>query len=100
MGDNNLFDFYIENTKKNFTGWDFSELTDTDRMVSSPLSWSYFSEVSKYICQNEVNTLLDMGTGGGKFLSKFIKLPPNTYATEGYEPNIPYCKKKIKSLRC
>ena len=98
MDNNNLFDFYIENTKKNFTGWDFSELTDTDRMVSSPLSWSYFSEVSKYICQNEVNTMLDMGTGGGEFLSKFIILPPNTYATEGYEPNIPIARKRLNPL--
>lgn len=98
MEEDSLFNFYIENIEDSFMGWDFSEITDTDRIKSSPLSWSYFSEVSKYIYKNDVNTMLDMGTGGGEFLSKIIELPPNTYASEGYEPNIPIARKRLNPL--
>lgn len=98
MNKKSLFEFYLENTKENFLGWDFSYLTKTDRLMSSPLSFSYMAEVNKYIYKNEVETMLDMGTGGGEFLSKFIKFPPETYATEGYKPNIPIARKRLKPL--
>ena len=98
MKEKSLFEFYIKNTKENFSGWDFSYLTKTDRLMSSPLSFSYMAEVNKYIYKNEVETMLDMGTGGGEFLAKFINYPPETYATEGYEPNIPIAKKRLKPL--
>ena len=98
MKKESLFEFYINNTRENFSGWDFSYLTKTDRLMSSPLSYSYLAEVNKYIHKNEVETMLDMGTGGGEFLAKFIKYPPETYTTEGYEPNIPIAKKRLKPL--
>ncbi len=98
MNEKSLFDYYIKKTENNFKGWDFSYITDTDRMVDSPLDWSYISKVFKYIYEKDVNTMLDMGTGGGELLSKFIKIPPNTYATEGYEANLPIARKRLKSL--
>ncbi len=39
-----------------------------------------------------------MGTGGGEFLSLLQPLPPNTYATEGYAPNVPIAKERLESL--
>ena len=45
-----------------------------------------------------VESLLDMGTGGGEFLSLLQPLPPNTYATEGYAPNVPIAKERLESL--
>ncbi|CAM3518039.1 Methyltransferase type 11 [Paenibacillus glucanolyticus] len=44
------------------------------------------------------NTLLDMGTGGGEFLSSLQPLPQSVYATEGYKPNVPVAKKQLEPL--
>ncbi len=43
-------------------------------------------------------SMLDMGTGGGEFLSLLRPFPPTIYATEGYAPNIPIAKKKLEPL--
>ncbi|MGM0411125.1 MAG: methyltransferase domain-containing protein [Bacillota bacterium] len=76
--------------------WDFSYVEDIGRMVESPLKWSYTSKILNKI--RKANTLLDMGTGGGEFLSLLEPLPANTYATEGYEPNLDIAKEKLKPL--
>lgn len=98
MEENNLFDFFIEQTLNSFKGWDFSNITDTGRMDDSPLDWSYSSKILEIIHQREIKNMLDMGTGGGEFLAKFKKLPQNTYATEGYEPNLPLAKERLNPL--
>lgn len=95
MKENNLFDFFIEQTLNSFKGWDFSHITDTGRMDDSPLEWSYSSKILEIIYLRDIKYMLDMGTGGGEFLAKFKKLPPNTYATEGYEPNLPLAKERL-----
>lgn len=95
MEENNLFDFFIEQTLNSFKGWDFSHITETGRMDDSPLEWSYSSRILEIIYQRNIKYMLDMGTGGGEFLAKFKKLPPNTYATEGYEPNLPLAKERL-----
>jgi len=41
---------------------------------------------------------LDMGTGGGEFLSSLFLLPPHTFATESYIPNVAIAKKNLSSL--
>lgn len=89
-----LFKFYIEDAKYPFTGWDFSYISN--RMVSTPLTWSYDSIVIPFIRKAE--TLLDMGTGGGEKLASLQPLPKKTFATEGYEPNIPIAIKTLEPL--
>ena len=90
-----LFEKYLEEAEKtSFSGWDFSYLTD--RMVSSPLSWNYHDIVLPYL--RETETMLDMGTGGGEVLSEFSPLPPVTYATEQYKPNVEVARNKLEPL--
>jgi SAM-dependent methyltransferase len=79
-----------------FKGWDFSYLTKSGRMSSFPLSWNYKSIVEDQLKQT--NSLLDMGTGGGEYLSSIIGLPKESFATEGYEPNIPIAKKRLGEI--
>ena len=86
----------VNNTNVDFTGWDFSAITHTGRMDSDMLSWSYGSEAFRLI-QNS-NVALDMGTGGGEFLSLLQPFPSVMYATEGYKPNVPIAKKRLEPL--
>ena len=60
-----LFEFYLNDSKKKFSGWDFSYIADTGRMVEFPLEWSYTSKILKKL--RNAKALLDMGTGGGNF---------------------------------
>ncbi|HKL74679.1 MAG TPA: class I SAM-dependent methyltransferase [Halanaerobiales bacterium] len=91
-----LFEFYLHDSKKKFSGWDFSYVSDTDRIAEFPLDWSYTSKIIKKL--RNANSLLDMGTGGGEFLSLLKPLPVNSYATEGYEPNLPIAKERLEPL--
>ncbi|MGM7700763.1 class I SAM-dependent methyltransferase [Pseudalkalibacillus sp. Hm43] len=87
---------YIEQFEKPFEGWDFSFLIDTGRVASEPLPWSYGSKVLPYIRHSE--NMLDMGTGGGELLSKLQPLPQNTWATEGYAPNLSIATGRLTPL--
>lgn len=80
------FEHYLSDFEANFSGWDFGYLTETSRMQEFPLPWNYYNVLEPYL--REANSLLDMGTGGGEFLSRLQPLPPITCATEGYEPNV------------
>lgn len=80
----------------NFSGWDFSYITDTGRMQEGPLRWNYFSKIRPYLYKAE--RLLDLGTGGGERLSRFTPLPKETYATEGYKPNVEIAKRNLEPL--
>lgn len=92
----NLFEFFLKDSEKKFSGWDFSYVADTGRMVESPYSWSYTSRILKEF--RKATTFLDMGTGGGEFLSKLQPLPLNSFATEGYEPNLAIATKRLEPL--
>ncbi len=63
-----LFNQLLEDSNTVFTGWDFSFIEDTGRVQSELLPWSYGSKARKYLF--DAKSLLDMGTGGGEFLSK------------------------------
>ncbi|WP_459502631.1 class I SAM-dependent methyltransferase [Bacillus sp. C1] len=91
-----LFLALLEHANKSFSGWDFSFITETGRMKSQPPSWSYGS-MAFSLMQN-ATSVLDMGTGGGEFLSLLRPFPSTIYATEGYTPNIPIAKKKLEPL--
>lgn len=91
-----LFFDYLEDVNKRFEGWNFSYISETGRMGSELLSWSYGSMV-KPLVQN-AHSMLDMGTGGGEFLSMLRPFPEKVCATEAYEPNIPIARKKLEPL--
>lgn len=82
------------NNEVNITGWDFSKLTETGRMNETPLPWDYHAIVKQYI--PGAGRMLDMGTGGGEFLKSLAPLPPETYATEGYAPNVKIAEENLK----
>lgn len=94
MGKRNDFDKLLKDVSVKFKGWDFSFIED--RMKEFPLTWNYNNEIKNYL--NENLTLLDMGTGGGEFLSNLKPLPKNTHATECFEPNIIVSKKRLEPL--
>ncbi|MBZ2175666.1 class I SAM-dependent methyltransferase [Schnuerera sp. xch1] len=96
LANKELFDYLINEVNEKFEGWDFSYLESTGRMQEFPLSWSYRSKVK--IRMFRTSSLLDMGTGGGEFLSSLNPLPKYTYATEGYEPNIIIARKRLEPL--
>lgn len=89
-----LFTILIKDALHPFSGWDFSHIGS--RMVMEPLIWSYHSEILPFV--RTVETMLDMGTGGGEFLSSLQPLPKETFATEAYEPNVPIAKKKLEPI--
>lgn len=76
-----------------FTGWDFSS-AQAD-WIESDLPWDYRRLVQERLPGRE--SLLDMNTGGGEFLTSLADLPPNVCATESYEPNIPLARKRLES---
>ncbi len=96
MHDEDLFNFLIAEANHPFSGWDFSHISKTDRMVDAPLTWSYVSKILPKVRQAQ--SLLDMGTGGGELLSSLQPLPPHTCATEGYAPNIPVARQRLEPL--
>src|SRR5579859_747197 len=96
MQNRELFDFLMAEAAYPFEGWNFSHITKTDRMAEAPLSWSYASKL--LIRLRKAQSLLDMGTGGGEFLSSLQPLPPLTCATEGYAPNVPVARQRLAPL--
>ena len=94
MKDEDLFKFLISEAEHPFSGWDFSYIWG--RVINAPLTWSYLSKILPLI--RGVKSLLDMGTGGGEFLSSLEPLPKHTCATEGYEPNVDIAKNKLGPL--
>lgn len=91
-----LFQQFVDAANRPFSGWDFSHISRTKREVESQLPWSYASLLLPYLWQAE--SMLDMGTGGGEFLSRLQPLPARTAATEGYEPNIPVARERLAPL--
>lgn len=86
----------IKNINNEFIGWDFAYITRTGRMDNEMLTWSYGSQAIQFL-QN-AKSALDMGTGGGEFLSMLQPFPDTMYATEGYIPNIPIAKNRLEPL--
>jgi len=74
-----------------FSGWDFSHVSG--RMQEDILPWNYRKTVEEHF--KDTQTLLDIDTGGGEFLDSFANLPPITYATEAYAPNVPIATTRL-----
>jgi len=96
MNEQELFDLFVLEAEQPFSGWDFSYISDTGRMASEPMSWNYTSEILASI--RKADSLLDMGTGGGEYLSKLQPFPRSTYATEAYKPNVPIARNRLEPL--
>ncbi|MBC8589032.1 class I SAM-dependent methyltransferase [Paratissierella segnis] len=96
LANNELFDYLINISNEKFEGWDFSYIERTGRMQEFPLSWNYRNKVMRE--KYGISSLLDMGTGGGEFLSTLSPLPKYTCATEGYEPNISIARNRLEPL--
>lgn len=93
--DKELFDRLIgEALEHDFSGWDWSYLSK--RRVESPLTWDYHQVV--FEASRGVQSMLDMGTGGGEFLSTLQPFPPQMYATECYPPNLSVAKRRLEPL--
>ncbi|OBW50127.1 SAM-dependent methyltransferase [Bacillus safensis] len=90
------FSSFIKQADEPFVGWDFSFISETGRMKSELLSWSYGSIAASLV--QSARSMLDMGTGGGEFLSKLRPFPTSVYATEGYMPNVPIAKERLTPL--
>jgi SAM-dependent methyltransferase len=66
-----------------FSGWDFRWLEG--RLVQVEPPWDYPRLVRDAMVG--IDSLLDLGTGGGELLASLAPLPPDTHATESYPPN-------------
>ncbi|MFD1851733.1 class I SAM-dependent methyltransferase [Oceanobacillus bengalensis] len=91
-----LFENYLNDINQTFEGWDFSFVTETGRLQNELLSWSYGSIVRPLI--QTVNSMLDMGTGGGEFLSMLRPFPKSIIATEAYKPNVSIAQRRLEPL--
>jgi SAM-dependent methyltransferase len=83
-----------EADQREFSGWDFSFIDG--RMRTADVSWDYKAAVLN--AMQGIQSMLDMGTGGGEFLSSLAPLPKETYATEAYPPNVPVAKGNLGPL--
>ncbi|WP_242694863.1 class I SAM-dependent methyltransferase [Pseudogracilibacillus auburnensis] len=90
------FELLIKRTERNFSGWDFSYINDSGRIAEEPLTWSYGSIVFSLL--KNADAMLDMGTGGGEFLSLLQPFPKTIAATESYPPNVLLAKNRLEPL--
>jgi hypothetical protein len=80
---------------RDMSGWDFGWLDG--RMTSSGLPWDYPAIVDEWVSRS--TSVLDMGTGGGEFLSGVRGLPAHTVATEGWAPNVRVAAQHLRASR-
>jgi SAM-dependent methyltransferase len=83
-----------EAQRQEFRGWDFSFIDG--RWRESSTSWDYRQIVLGHL--GRANSMLDMGTGGGEFLSSLRPLPAETCATEGFPRNLPLARARLEPL--
>ncbi len=79
---------------QDFEGWDFSYLAG--RITTEELPWDYGDEVRQNL--KDAESMIDMGTGGGEFLSSLVPLPSQTVATEGWSVNVPVAQQRLAPL--
>lgn len=76
------------------SGWNFSSLEG--RWIEESPPWDFKNIIVREASGSQ--TLLDLGTGGGEFLSSLSPLPGNTYCTEGYIPNLKVARDRLKPI--
>lgn len=75
-------------------GWDFSWIRG--RVQRGEFPWNYTREVLRWSSRSP--DLLDLGTGGGEWLSMLEPRPPRTVATESYGPNVRVAHARLAPL--
>lgn len=75
-------------------GWDWSAVAT--RYLEDDPPWDYRAEVEARL--PGARSLLDLGTGGGELLSGLSPRPRDTWATEGYPPNLPLARARLQPL--
>ena len=79
----------------NFTGWTFPK--DSWKRLGPPAPWDYGRLVRE--AAQSARSVLDMGTGGGEFLSEVSpSLPASTVATEEWSVNVPVAKRNLTKV--
>jgi len=78
-----------------FEGWDFTSLGT--RLVLEPPSWAFEDNVAALAARS--TTMLDMGTGGGEWLSSLSRRGTLTVATESWPPNVGVAAARLRALR-
>lgn len=76
-----------------FRGWDFAVLGE--RLVLEPPAWSFEQLVDDEA--ERAASMLDMGTGGGEWLSE-RRPAARTVATESWPPNVPVAAARLRPL--
>lgn len=66
------------------------------RIVTTPAPWHFEAEVDRLARRSP--DLLDMGTGGGEWLSQLPYRPARTVATEGWAPNVGIARERLAPL--
>jgi SAM-dependent methyltransferase len=87
-------DLIAEAEARPVAGWDFSWLGD--RMTVEPLPWDFDAIVAE--AAQESPDLLDLGTGGGEWLSSLSQRPARTVATEAWPQNVSVAEQRLRPL--
>ncbi|MBR5363099.1 MAG: class I SAM-dependent methyltransferase [Oscillospiraceae bacterium] len=77
-------------------GWDFSEIEGKWADGDALLPWDFKAIVQQY--RRDDMRLLDMDTGGGEFLLSLGHPHEKTAATEGWAPNVQFCRVRLLPL--
>jgi len=94
VNDTALIAHWSEIYARPVSGWDFSEL---EGVAQDDAPWNY-EELVRGVLKG-ASSALDIGTGGGEFLSQISDaVPPDTVATEGWEPNVPTASAALGEL--
>ncbi|WP_218152977.1 methyltransferase domain-containing protein [Variovorax sp. NFACC27] len=74
-------------------GWDLSY---GGRITTTATPWNFEQVVERHARRSP--DMLDMGTGGGEWLSRLAFRPPRTVATEGWAPNVAVARERLAPL--
>ena len=97
MNETEFFTYLTNEYNQPFSGWDFSHLRG--RMEDIPPTgetWDYITLVKE--AMSKAQAMLDMGTGGGELLFSLQPLPLQTFATEGYPPNVLIASQRLAPI--
>jgi SAM-dependent methyltransferase len=94
-----LFDYLVAEYQRPFTGWDFSYLAGRSVTIRPNPLWNYNDAV--VAAMQQAHSVLDMETGGGERFARYLASathPLQSYATEGYTPNIAVARQTLEPL--
>lgn len=99
MTNDEFYNYLVTEYNMPFAGWDMSYLKGRSVDLHTEPRWDYTATVLS--AMHGIETMLDMGTGGGERLASLASvqsLPSRTYATEGYVPNIAVARERLEPL--